>query len=245
MKKDILDTFIKKYNLGGNIENIKLVVDGTAKELRTCAITGDGNMIVDVKLCEFTDLTDTEIGIFDTDKLKKILGVLGDEISITLNTKNNSVTSISFKCDKIDAQFVTADLSVIPKSPSVKKLPEFNAEIEFDSEFINKFIKAKNALNEVDNFTLMMNKKNKLELVIGHSLINSNKIVFETKTKNSKDSVSKQISFSANYLKDILTNNNDCDNTTLSVSDAGLAYLSFVKNNFVANYYLVSIKNSD
>jgi hypothetical protein len=243
MKKSILETFIKKYNLNGNIEHVKLVVDGTQKQLRTSSITEDKNAIADVKLNDFTALDAMEIGIYDTATLKQMLGVLGDEIEITANTKNDKITSLTFSDESTQIQYVTADLVVIPKSPSMKKIPEINVEIEVNNAFITKFIRSKNALPDVDKFTLCMSKKNKLEMVVGHGKNNTNRITLSVTTLNNKESVSKSLSFSATYLKEILTSNNECESAILKVSDSGLATIEFVNGNFISSYYLIEIKD--
>jgi hypothetical protein len=242
MKKQILETFIKKYSLGGNIESVKWIISN--KEFKTTAATCDKSVLIDVKLSDFTDMSDAEIGIYDTPRLKQMLGVLGDEITVSTNTNiNNKIISLSLVDTDTEVQYVTADLSVIPPSFSLKKLPPFNVEIELNEDFIAKFIKAKNALSDVDTFTLAMNKKNVLEFIIGYSNINSNKIRLDVKTADGLATVAKPISFSAKYLKDILVSNNDCESSILKVSDSGLATLSFNKDNFSSTYYLVESTN--
>lgn len=241
MKKEVLELFLKKFNLNGNIDSVKWVVDSKEKQLRTSALTEDRNVMADVKLNNFTDLVDATIGIYNTAQLKQMLNVLGDEIKMELNVTNDKVTSITFSDDLTKIQYVTADLSVIPSGITLKKIPPFNVEIDFNQEFINKFVRAKNALSDINIFTLLM-RDNKLELVIGQSNINSNKITLGLVTKNGKDSVTKPISFNAMYLKEILVSNNDCDSAVLKVSDAGLATIAFTKNDFVSEYYLVEVK---
>ena len=128
MKKSTLETFIKKYNLNGSIESVKLIVKD--KQLQTSAITDDKNLLASVKLSDFTALEDIEIGLYDTAKLKQMLSVLKDDIEICTNTKNGKITSLQISDDSTTVQYVTADLSVIAQSPSIKKLPTFNVEIE-------------------------------------------------------------------------------------------------------------------
>ncbi len=146
---------------------------------------------------------------------------------------------------KMVSHNVTADLSVIPVAPPLKKVPPTNAEIALDAEFISRYISSKNALPDVETFTLLMNKKGVLELVIGHSSINSNRIKLNVTTKNGKDKVAKNISFNANHLKEILIANKDCTDATLKVSDAGLSVVEFTCGEFTANYYLVELKTID
>jgi hypothetical protein len=246
MKKQTLETFIKKYSLNGTIEAVKLNVDSKKTTLVTNTITEEKNVLIDVKYNKFDALTDDcVLGIHDTSKLKSMLSVLGDEITLTTNKKDDKVTSVVFNDTSTDVQFVTADLSVIPDAPKLKKLPDFNVEIELNDEFISKFAKAKNALPDVDTFTLMMNKKGVLELVLGYSSLNSNRIKLNVKTLNSKDKLGKVINFNAKYLKEILSANSDCENSVLKVSDAGLAMVTFNSDDFESNYYMVEIKSVD
>jgi hypothetical protein len=245
MTKDTLKTFISKYYLGGTIESVKWVVDKNNKQLKTSAITEDKNVLLNVTFNNFEDLTDAELGINDTSKLVKLLNVLGDNINGSYNTTGDKITSIVFSDDHTDVQYVTADLSVIPVAPPLKKLPPTNAEIALDAEFISRYISSKNALPDVETFTLLMNKKGVLELVIGHSSINSNRIKLNVATKNGKDKVAKNISFNANHLKEILIANKDCTDATLKVSDAGLSVVEFTCGEFTANYYLVELKTID
>jgi hypothetical protein len=190
-------------------------------------------------------LNDAEIGINDTAKLKKLLSVLNDEVNISFNTREDKIVSLSLTGESTDVQYVTADLSVIPKVPELKKLPPFNLEIPLTKEFVTTFVKAKNALSDVDTLTFTKDKKDKLKLVIGFSSVNSNRISIDFKPTEGKDTLGKTIHFSAKYLKEILTSNNDCENAVLKISDAGIAHVEFNNDVFNSSYYLVEIKNVD
>ena len=245
MTKDTLKTFISKYYLGGTIESVKLTVDKSAKTLKTNALTDDKSVLLSVVKNNFEELDSAEIGINDTSKLLKLLNVLGDNIKGNYDLVNEKMTSITFSDDKTDVQYVTADLSVIPSAPPLKKTPPFNVEIPLDAEFISKFVSSKSALADVDTFTLTMNKKGKLEMIIGYSSINSNRIKLAVNAVEGKDVVSKNINFNANHLKEILVANKDCTNANLKVSDAGLASVQFVCDDIISEYYLVEVKSID
>lgn len=247
MKKNTLDTFIKKYSLNGTIEAVKLIVDSKQTLLSTNTTTEEKNVLIDVKYNKFDAITtDCEFGIHNTSKLKSMLGVLGEDVTIELNKKTDGkITSVVFNDTSTDVQFVTADLSVIPDAPKLKKLPPFNAEIELSADFITKFAKAKNSLSDVSTYTLMMNKKSVLEMIIGYSSLNSNRIKLAVKTLNGLDKVSKVLNFNADYLKEILSANSDCDSAILKVSDAGLSTVSFSNNDIDSTYYMVEIKSVD
>ena len=245
MTKETLKTFISKYYLGGTIESVKLTVDKDAKTLKTNALTDDKSVLLSVVKNNFEELDNAEIGINDTSKLLKLLNVLGDNIKGNYDLVNEKMTSITFSDDKTDVQYVTADLSVIPAAPPLKKVPPFNVEIKLDTDFVSRFISSKNALPDVNTFALLMNKKGKLEFVLGYSSMNTNRIKLSVNTVEGKDTVSKNIHFNANHFKEILLANKDCQDAVLKVSDAGLATAEFVCGDYISTYYIVETKNVD
>ena len=245
MKKQTINTFIDKYSLNGTIESVKWVVDSANKQIKTASISDDKNVLSFVVIKDSAGLNDAEIGINDTAKLKKLLSVLNDEVNISFNMREDKIVSISLTGESTDVQYVTADLSVIPKVPELKKLPPFNLEIPLTKEFVTTFVKAKNALSDVDTLTFTKDKKDKLKLVIGFSSVNSNRISIDFKPTEGKDTLGKTIHFSAKYLKEILTSNSDCENAVLKISDVGIAHVEFNNDMFNSSYYLVEIKNVD
>jgi hypothetical protein len=91
----------------------------------------------------------------------------------------------------------------------------------------------------------LINKKtDKLELVIGYAQINSNRISLAVDAENGKDTVSKPISFSAKYFKEILSANSDATESTLNVSSKGLAYVKFNSDEYDSEYYLTEIQQA-
>jgi hypothetical protein len=245
MKKQILNSFIDKYSLNGTIESVKWIVDNNDKQIKTSSISDDKNVLSFVVVKDTAGLEDAELGVNDTTKLKKLLNVLGDDVNISFNKRDDKIVSLSLSTESTDVQYVTADLSVIPNVPVLKKLPPFNLEIPLTKEFVGTFVKAKSALSDVDTLTFIKDKKDKIKLVIGYSSVNSNRINIDVKSTDGKDSLGKTLHFSAKYLKEILTSNSDCENAVLKVSDAGIAHVEFNNDVFNSNYYLVEIKNVD
>jgi hypothetical protein len=126
--------------------------------------------------------------------------------------------------------------------PDIKQIPEFESEIVLSDEFISRFIKSKSALNESDTFTFQC-KGGKGEIILGYAKINSNRISIKVDCKCSKDSI-QPISFSAKYLKEILSANKEATSAKLLVSTKGLAHIQFIIDDFVCKYYLVEVQLS-
>ena len=245
MKKQVLNTFIDKYSLNGSIESVKWVVDNKNKQIKTSSISDDKNALSYVTIKDDAGLVDSEFGINDTTKLKKLLNVLTEEVDIAFNKREEKIVSLSLNSEGTDVQYVTADLSVIPKVPDLKKLPPFNLEIPLTKEFVTTFVKAKSALSDVDTMTFSKDKKDKIKLTIGYSNVNSNRINIDVKPSEGKDSLGKTIHFSAKYLKEILTSNSDCENAVLKISDHGILHVEFNNELFNSSYYLIEIKSVD
>lgn len=239
MNKANLLKFIELYNLNGTIERVKLESDGT--NLKTGIVADDRTMAGSVK---FNDLPveKGEYGIHDTAQLKKMLGILDDEIEIIVNKVDDRPIGLAISDKTTESFVVLADMSVIPKVPTVNNKGDFDLEIEITEDFVERFVKAKNALPDVTAFTLGMNKKgDKVELVIGDGDANTNRIKLDVKPINGKDKPAKEISFNANYFKEILLKNRGATGAVLKVNTAGLANVSFKTTEYDANYYLVKI----
>jgi hypothetical protein len=238
MNKNTLVTFIEKYNLQGAVESVKIVSDG--KTLKTSFVTEDKTMAGSVTAKAFP-LEECELSIFDTTKLKGFLKILDDDIKISLDkTDDDTLTGIFMSDDNTEVNFMLSDPSVIPAAPKVKEIKDFDVEIPIDESFIDRFTKAKNSLPEVDSFTLMMNKKgDKLELIIGYSSVNSNRVKVEIKPTPEKDKLDKPISFNANYFKDILNKNRESTGAVFKIASAGISQITFSTSEFDSNYYLI------
>ena len=243
MKKQLINSFTDKYSLNGLIESVKWSVVSTDNQIKTSSTSDDKNILAFVTLKDAAKLSDIEFGVNDTAKLKKMLGVLGDEVEIVPNTTNDKITSITLTSEGTEVQYVTADLSVIPPVPTLKKIPVFNLEIPLTKEFVSTFVKAKSALTDVDILTLTKDKNGKIKMILGFSNTNSNRINLDIKTVEGKDSLGKILHYNAKYLKEILTSNSDCENAVLKVSDSGIAHVEFDNESFNSNYYLLEIKN--
>lgn len=237
MEKQSLNRFISKYNLSGLIESVKWESEGGI--LSTSFISDDKSVLGNVKMTEFEG-TDANFGVYDTTKFTKMLGVLGDDVTLSINDIDGKPVSLKLKDGSTSVNYMLADLSVIPNVPGLKKLPEFDVEIKLDSAFVSKFIKAKGALNDESNFTFIY-EDGQGKIVLGHSNINTNRITIDVDSDCNNDI--KPISFSATYLKEILVANREATDATLKISSQGLAHIRFEIGNYESDYYLVQIQS--
>ena len=239
MQKNKLDRFISKYNLGGNVNSVKW--KSTTDTLSTTFVTPDKSLLGNVKVNNF-QFEEAELGVYQTDQLKSLIGVLGDDISLELSKFDTKAVSLKVKNGSVSVNYVLSDLSVIADPPELKKLPDFNTRIKIDNSFISTFIKGKSALSDVDTFTIL-NGKNGVEVVIGYSSTNTNRVNIPVEVETSN--LDSSISFNANLFKEVLVANKECSSAVLEVSNDGLARLNFKVDDYDSTYYVVAIQDVD
>ena len=240
MEKQQLNRFVSKYNLAGLVESVKW--ESKDGSLSTSFISDDKSVLGSVTMNEF-DSSDATFGVYDTTKLTKMLSVLGDDVDFSINDIDGKPVSLKFKDGSTSVNYMLADLSVIPNVPDLKQLPNFDIKIKLDSNFINKFIKAKGALQDENNFTFTCKDgKGPGQIILGYSNINTNRINIDVDCTCTADKV-EPISFSATYLKEILVANKEATDATLQISSQGLSHIHFEIDNYESNYYLVEIQS--
>ena len=95
MEKSKLNKFIQKYNLGGNVNSVKW--KSTGDKLSTTFVTPDKSLLGTVTVDKFK-FEDAELGVYQTDLLKNLLGVLDDDLSLTLSATtvpNNDLSGVT------------------------------------------------------------------------------------------------------------------------------------------------------
>lgn len=238
MDKNQLLSFIEKYNLGKEIEAVKW--KSVNKSLSTRFVGGDKNVLGELTLHNF-DFEDAEIGIMETSNLVKLLSVLEDEVEMNILEKNGKNVSLKIEDNRTSLNYVLANLAIIPKVPGIKQLPEWDVEITLDSENMDRIVKAQNALDTNETFTILTDTlSGECNLVLGYSTINSNRVNFDV--ESNFDTEIDPISFKAGYLSEILKANNEADEAVLKISEEGLCYIGFAVGDFLVDYYLVSVK---
>ena len=234
MNKIVLDTFIQKYNLGGNVNSVKWESSGDT--LSTRFISPDKSLLGELTLTKQA-LPEFEVGVYDTPLLSKMLGTLADKVDFSLTEVDNTPVAFKISDSIMTSDYVLAAIGVIPDVPELKNVPEFTTLVNIDSQFINSFIRGKGALADVDTFAINP-VDGGVEFVIGYSDINSNRITI--KAQSGAVNMTDSIVFNANLFKELLNANKECSKATLQISDKGLAYIEFNVDDFNVKYWLVS-----
>jgi hypothetical protein len=241
MKKSILERFISKYNLGGVANAVILKSDG--KSLSTTFISDDKSVVGEVSTTQL-QMDPGSYAVYDTPQLRSMLGVLDEDITVKVVTVNGKNTSLSFSDNSgVKTNFVLASEDNIPRAPVAKKaMPNFEVVSTLDKVFVERFIKAKNALPDVETFTVLCDGKS-AQIVIGHSKMNTNRVTLPLPASTT-DKI-EPINFHARYLKDILVANKEADKGKIEVSSQGIARVTFEIADFSVTYYLPVIQLED
>ena len=240
MQKTKLNKFIQKYNLGGNVNSVKW--KSNSNKLTTSFVTPDKSLLGTVAV-DGVSFEDADLGVYQTDQLQKLLGVMDDDINLSLTKAGDKAVTLNVKNKSVSVNYVLSDLSVIPDPPALKRLPDFQTKIKLDSSFIETFIKGKSALSDVDMFTFVNDKNGTLNAVIGYSSTNTNRVTIpvETDTNGLTDAVT----FNANLFKEMLVANKDCKSAVLEVSNEGLAKVNFNIDDYTSEYFIVAMQDVD
>jgi len=239
MDKYKLTRFIDKYHLGGNVNAV--VINSKGDTLSTRFITGGKDLLGELEMNSW-QFKDSELGVYDTEQLSRLLGVLDDDVSLNLTQSGDKAIALEISDQYSKVNFMLSDKSVINQPPPLKGIPEFQLKIKVDTNFITRFIGGKSALPDTDTFTVITSDDG-VKLVIGYSSINTNRVTIpvETETYENIDNVS----FNANLFKDVLVANKECESATLEVSEKGLSRINFKVDQYDVTYYLVAVQDVD
>ena len=239
MEKKKLTSFIDKYHLAGNANSVRL--DIKDKEISCNFITDDQNVVGSISMDNF-NIEDVTLGVYATSQLTKLLTALDDDIKFKVNNADGTAFSINLSDTTTNITFMLADLSVIRQVPQMKQLPDFNVKIKLTKDFVEKYVRSKNALPETENFAVESDALG-TEMILNYSTLNTNRITWPVIPEGESSDLPATC-FSANLLKEILVANKDAETGMIEVSSAGLARVTFTGKDYSSTYYLVQLQSA-
>jgi hypothetical protein len=240
MDKQYLLSIIDKYHLNGTVEKTKWVIKDNVLNVQFVSTLKD--LTGEVTAKDFT-LPDDEIAVFNTSQLYKLISITGQNVTIELFKKHKLTTKILIADNIYNLEYALSDLLLIPKSPQVME-PSYDVEFSIDKELIDKYIKAKRALSEVNTVRIgaeenMVTHTHVATFSIGESSEYTNKINFETPASLADPmSNSEILSFNANYIKDIFDSNKDMTSGKGYLNSEGLLKLEFQNDKIISKYFI-------
>ena len=241
ISKLTLQSVISKYYLGLN-ESVKWVTNDNSLEVNFMTPTRD---VIGSVICNNFDLEDSKLAIFDTKKLQSLINICSGDLLLELEKTNVVSTKLKISDMNFNLTYALADSLLIGKVGTVN-IPEWIIELDLSIEDIDNLIKAKSALQGVDNMllttTVDLDGNNVCEFVFGDEQGHNNKITYQISGRI--DSNNLKIPFNSDMFKTILNSNKDLEEGTLYLSYQGLMKLEFKSENTTSTYYMIRKEES-
>jgi hypothetical protein len=235
-----LQSVINKYYLNGLVESVKWVTEDNALQVDFQSPNKD--MIGCVKYTGFP-LENSEIAVYDTSKLNKLLGIASGEVVLSLEKTQAVYTKLIIADSNYTLNFSLTDLLLINDIGNVTDPANYEIVSSLDSDGISAIIKAHNAL-ESDNVIIKIDRdldgEDVLVMMFGDNSNHTNKIEYQVPntTLNSVPYGTK-LPFNSEMIKTILNNNKDASSSLMKINTQGLMKLEFSGDNWESVYYIV------
>ena len=234
INKKVISDIVSKYSLGNNIEKVKWII--TDEKLIIHFINDSKNLVGYVDYRKEIGLKPGDYGIFNTSQLIKCLNILDGDILVDATTSKLNMADTNY-----DIKFNLADPAVIPNVPDVSSnSDEWSVSFSISDEFITRFVKSKDALSELDIFTVETREGftgEELVFTVGTNITNTIEFTVENPTINESFNA---IPFNSNLMKEILKANKDYHTGEIRINKKGLLDAHFhCGDDLYTGYYLV------
>lgn len=234
-KKQLLN-FINKYYLGGLNNSAKWRISDNTLTV----YAGEQGKVCKIILKDFK-FEDCILGVFDTDKLLRLINITEHELVLTPEKIKAIYLKLHIQDKNFDLTYSLADPLIFKKMSYVQDPEEYEIQLELDADQIQNLIKAKGALSDEDNMTIstLRNEFGELvcEFTFGDSASYSNKIAYRIKGTISVDKI--KLPFNSQVLREILKNNKDMDSCKMCISAMGLMKINFLSSDIEGEYYIL------
>tara|TARA_B100001063_G_scaffold52097_1_gene46082 strand:+ start:42 stop:761 length:720 start_codon:yes stop_codon:yes gene_type:complete len=230
--KKVISDIVSKYSLGNVIEKVKWVV--TDKKLKINFINDSKVLLGFVEYRNDIGLKNGDYGIFNTSQLIKCLNILDGDILIEASNSKLNIADTNY-----EIKFGLSKPEVLPKVPEIKDEDNFSVSFSVNDEFITRFVKSKDALSDLEIFTVETREGftgEELVFTIGTTITNSIEFAVEADIKESFNS----IPFDSNLFKEILKANKNYHSGEIRINKKGLIDAHFhCGEGLFTGYYLV------
>jgi len=214
ISKKVISNIVSKYSLGNHIEQVKWGISN--KKLNINFINDSKTLVGYVEYRDDIGLKNGDYGIFNTSQLTKCLNILDGDILLDANSSKLNIADTSY-----EIKFSLADPAVIPNVPDIKDPTQWDVSFSLNDEFITRFVKSKDALSDLDTFTVETREGftgEELVFTVGTNITNTIEFAVEADINESFGPVP----FDSNILKEILKSNRDYHSGEIRISKNGL-----------------------
>ena len=233
ISKRVISDIVSKYSLGNSIEKVKWII---TDEKFICHFINDSkNLVGYVDYRKEIGLKPGDYGIFNTSQLIKCLNILDGDILVDATTSKLNMADTNY-----DIKFNLADPAVIPNVPDVSSnVDDWSVTFQANDEFITRFVKSKDALSELETFTIETREGftgEELVFTVGTNITNTIEFTVEATIRESFGPVP----FDSNLFKEILKANRDYHSGEIRINKKGLLDAHFhCGDDLYTGYYLV------
>ena len=231
ISKKVISNIVSKYSLGNYIEKVDWVIDD--KKLNIKFINDSKVLTGYVEYRDTIGLKKGSYSIFNTSQLIKCLNILDGDILLEANSKLNMADT------NYEIKFNLGDPALIPDVPYIKEPDQASVFFNLNDEFITRFVKSKDALSDLDTFTVETREGftgEELVFTIGTNITNTIEFTVEAEINESFGPVP----FDSNILKEILKANRDYHSGEVRIFKGGMIDLHMhCGGPLYTGYYLV------
>ena len=235
INKSALTSVISKYYLNGLNNQVKWRI----KDKKLTIYAGEAGRVCKVEHLNLP-LEDSELGVFDTHKLSKLISITNGDLMVSLEKIKSVYTKMHIADSNFDLTYSLADILILGKNTYYEDPESFEIELDLSKEDIDALIKAKNALTDINSMlitsTTDMDGTNICEFIFGDNTGFSNRISYQIQGNISKSSI--EIPFDSDIFKDILNANKDMDSGTLKLTEVGMLKLNFNSEEIKSEYFI-------
>lgn len=230
-----LQSFIDKYYLEGSNTQAKWRFANNSLTV----YAGRAGKVCKVVMEKF-EFEDCELGIFDTQKLNKLLSITQGDLMVKPVKTRNITTKLSISDLNYDLTYSLADIIIMDKVTYYKDPDTYEIVVELTPDDIKNLVKAKTALQDEDN--MLINVVNTVddgdhcEVLFGDSSGFANKISYKLLGEITDSNIS--LPFNSYLFKEILNSNKDMDGGVMKISKLGMMKLNFEKDGMTSEYFL-------
>ena len=236
ISKSQLSSVISKYYLNGLNNQVKWRI----KDNTLTIYAGEAGRVCKVVANNFP-LEDAELGVFDTNKLNKLLSITNGDLIISLEKIKAIYTKMHIQDSNYNLTYSLADTLILGKNVWYEDAENLDIDITLEPEDVDALIKAKNALGDIYNMlittTTDFDNNPICEFIFGDNTGFSNKITYQVNGGDIKNN-NLSIPFNSDIFKDILNNNKDMDLCKLKLSDTGILKLEFISEEINSEYFI-------
>ena len=196
--------------------------------------------------CKNFPLEDSELAVYDTKKLSNLISICSGDLLLELEKQHKLISKLKISDLNFNLTYAVSDPLLVPKVGSVN-IPEFTVDLSLTKEDIDNLIKAKSALQGIDNMlittTTNLDGENVCEFVFGDEHGHNNKITYQISGDIIEENM--KMPYNSDTFKTIIHANKDMEGGTLKISSMGLMEFKFTTDEITSEYYMVRKAETD